>query len=139
MGVGGSSHYANFVTPCSFRLPICSSSRCVLACNQLTVSRLRQLRWARSNCFLFAALSTPVDQALSCIELLSSGDTRFLNRWLLRYAVEIQGVKKTCLSTSYNTRWVVCRTICLSLNPAAARFFDKNPFKELHGTWDKLP
>ena len=61
-------------------------------------------------------------------------------RWLSHYAVEIRDVKGLVYPpATIHICWVVCRTICLSLNPAAARFLDKNPlFKELHGTLDKL-
>ena len=83
----------------------------------------------------------PQDQGPSCTELLLSGDANFLNRWLLRYAVETRGEKGLVYppATIHNLLCGLQRHM-LSLNPAAARFLNKkNPtFKEFHGTLDNL-
>ena len=62
-------------------------------------------KWRNENC--------PQDPAPSCIELLSSGDTRLLNKWLSRYAVETRGGKDLSIhQLQYTVCWVVCSAIC---------------------------
>ena len=55
----------------------------------------------------------PQGPASSCIELLSSGDARFFNKWLSRYVVETRGEKGLVYpSTTIHILLGGCSAIC---------------------------